>query len=198
MQECYKAPALNLEEEAAAARDEAGTAGKKSKMLSWIPVTLSVGQMDDEVRVMDYVLTAAGETVPVNQASCRSAVDNKDDPDYTLPCDSLEGCNDRRDYDLFAAVFHIRDAKSCGSLVAVIHVSTIALERARRYICGPLFFSPRLVLLASDSIDACALPHGSQATASLAMDSLQRLCFERGFNAGSAILRHEMEGQFGG
>lgn len=96
-----------------------------ARPLSWIPVSLTLGRGgDDGLHVDERLMTTHGE---IRQASaCRP----RPPPgtvasvaaDVRVEEDTTEGCTERRTYEIFAAVFHIRDAKSCGSLVAAIKV----------------------------------------------------------------------------
>ena len=48
----------------------------------------------------------------------------------------MEGCRVRETYELTAAVFHVRDAKTAGNIVTVVKVRydcSAALRRAHRY-----------------------------------------------------------------
>lgn len=122
MAECGKMPSLRLDEEDedASAAGSAKAASSREKMLSWIPMAMTVGQHGDATMVAEHVMTVKGDIVPINRTVAVRPPGTTEDVE--LPMDDVEQCEVKRHYELFGAVFHIRDAKSCGSLVAVVKV----------------------------------------------------------------------------
>lgn len=97
---------------------------EQQRPISWIPTSMTLARARDKgLLVNEMLLTTASGQQPLSATSPKPPPGTLAKGDVTLTEDDLsEGTEETRTYELFAAVFHVRDAKSCGSLVAIIKV----------------------------------------------------------------------------